>query len=173
MRRKLDHLPRGVRWAVRILRIAGTVLTMPVVFIIPLMLLFAGAMMIQSGSPWIFDLVAIISSLPIVIGAAMRVTATCMELGHDPSSYDSNCETEWKNFATAGLSLLSVTFVFGGVVSLIQLLAAWRGKGPEIALPAVNLALHLGLTILLYRSVHPLERWFEKRRRMRETHPGH
>jgi len=101
------------------------------------------------------------------------VTATCMELGHDPSSFDSDCESEWKKFATACVNLSSVTFVFGGVVSLIQLLAAWRGKGPEIALPAINLALHLGLTIALYRSVYPLERWFEKRRRMREIHPGH
>ena len=45
----------------------------------------------------------------------MRVTATCMELGHDPPSFDSDCESEWKKFATAWVNLSSVTFVFGGV----------------------------------------------------------
>lgn len=112
MRRKLDHLPRGVRWAVRLLRLAGTVFIMPVVVVFPF-ILACGAMVIRSGSPWVFDSIAFVSAIPVAIGGAMRVMATCMELSHDPSSFDSDYETEWKRFASACLHILSLIFSIG------------------------------------------------------------
>jgi hypothetical protein len=170
MRRKLDHLPRGVRWAVRLLRIAGTVLTVGLFLFIPFFLLFWGIMLSESGSPWIFDLLSIVAALPIAIGSAMRVTATCMEMGHDPSSFDSDYEVEWKKFVSACLNTLSVIFVFGGVHSLIQLLTALRGKNPVIEMHAINLALHLLLIGTLYRGAYFLDRWFERRRHAARLH---
>lgn len=164
MRRKLDHLPRGVRWAVRILRIAGTVIIMPIVVIFPFILAFA-AMIISSGSPWAFDFIAFVAAIPVAIGGAMRAMATCMELGHDPSAFDSDYETEWKKFASACLQLLSLIFSVGAALSMVRLLIIWHEKRPEITQSIVNFALHLVLAISLHRGTYLLDRWFDKRRR--------
>ncbi len=169
MRRKLDHLPRGVRWAVWVLRVAGAVIIMPIVAIFPF-ILASGAIMIKSGSPWAFDLMAIASAIPIAIGGAMRVTATCMELGHDPSAFDSDYETEWKKFATACLHLLSLIFSIGAALSMVRLLITWHEKRPEFGQDSMNFALHLVLAISPHRSAYYLERWFERRRHAAHPH---
>ena len=163
MRRKLDHLPRGVRWAVRILRIAGTVIIMPIVVIFPFILAFA-SMIISSGSPWAFDFIAFVTAIPVAIGGALRVMATCMELGHDPSAFDSDYETEWKKFASACLQLLALIFFIGAALSMVRLLIAWHENRPEFVQDSMNFALHLVLAISLHRSTYLLERWFERRR---------
>jgi hypothetical protein len=93
-----------------------------------------------------------------------------MEMGHDPSSFDSDYEVEWKKFVSACLNTLSVIFVFGGVHSLIQLLTALRGKNPVIEMHVINLALHLLLIGTLYRGAYFLDRWFERRRHAARLH---
>ncbi|OYV04007.1 MAG: hypothetical protein CFE26_19180 [Verrucomicrobiales bacterium VVV1] len=169
MRRKLDHLPRGVRWAVRLLRIAGTVIIMPIVVIFPFILASA-AMLISSGSPWVFDFIAFAAAIPIAIGGAIRVMATCIELGHDPSAFDSDYETEWKKFASACLHLLSLIFFIGAALSMVQLLMAWHENRPEFVQNSMNFALHLVLAISFHRGAYFLDRWFERRRHAARLH---
>lgn len=163
MRRKLDCLPRGVRWAVRILRLAGTITVLPGLFYFPFVLCM-GAMNFRSASPWTLDLVTMVSAVPIMIGSAMRVTATCMELTHNPSALDSDCPTEWKNLANACLHLLSVMFLFVTSFCALQLASAWQENRHEILLMSVNLAFHLSLTVALHRGPYFLDRWFDKGR---------
>ena len=81
MRRKLDHLPRGVRWAVRILRLSGSLIIIPTlcgsVFFIP-------AVLMNADNPLLVDGLALLLGIPLLVGGTMRVFAGCIESSHNP-----------------------------------------------------------------------------------------
>lgn len=165
MRRNQDYLPRGVRWAVRTLRLCGTVIILPMLCLLPILLLSCVIILSKAGSPWAFDLLWIGYCLPLAVGGAMRVTATCIEISHDPRFLLTDSEMEWKKFAMACLCILAIGLCFGVIVSLIKLGIDWNGKHADLILPIMNLVMHIGLVILLYVGCRYLEEWFSRRRK--------
>lgn len=157
MRRKEDLLPRGVRWAVRLLRFFGTVIILPVLCPIPFILPPA---LVKFGSSRALDMLWITFCLPIGLGGAMRVAATSIEMSHDPSIADSDPMNEWMNFAMTAVCVLAIGFILGGLVPVIRLGVAWTEKSPEIPLHLIHLFLHLGLLIVLNGVSRGFAGWF-------------
>jgi hypothetical protein len=167
-----DPLPAGVRWAVRILRFCGFVIILPTLCLLPFILLPACFYAFsEQGSTWVNDLLWIGYCLPLAMGGAMRVTATCIEISHDSRFILTDSGMEWKNFTTACLCILATGFCYGAVVSVVKLGFAWSGKHADFTVQIMNLLLHVGVAILLYVSDQYLEKWFNHRRKRHEDEP--
>ncbi len=162
MRRKEDHLPRGVRWAVRLLRLFGSVIILLVLCLVAFGLLPG---VVLSKSPLVTDLLWMVFCLPLALGGAMRVMGTCIELSHDQSITDSDPGLEWKNFAVSCLCILALGFGLGAIVALVQLVVALGSKSSDMGFHAVILMLHLGIVIGLYLGSRYLGRWFNRIRK--------
>ena len=168
MRRKQDHLPRGVRWAVRLLRLFGSVIILPVLCLIPIGLLPA---VLASKSPFVTDVLWMVFCLPLGLGGGMRVMGTCIELSHDQSIIDSDPGLEWRNFAVACLCVLALGFGLGAIVALVQLVVALGNKSSDMGFHAVILVLHLGIVIGLYLGSRHLGKWFNRTRKGQGDEP--
>jgi len=168
MRRKEDHLPRGVRWAVRLMRLFGSVIILPVLCLIPIGLLPA---VLSSRSPFAIDVLWMVFCLPLGLGGAMRVMGTCIELSHDRSITDSDPGLEWKNFSVACLCILALGFGLAAVISMVQLIVALGSKSPDMGFHAVILVLHLGIVFGLYSGSFHLGKWFDRKKNLQKDEP--
>ncbi len=131
MRRKLDHLPRGVRWAVRILRLSGSLIIIPAlcssVFFIP-------AVLMNADNPLLVDGLALLLGIPILVGGAMRVFAGCIESSHNPLLENHDSKKEWLRWAVISLNISAIVMAFatfGAFLGLIKLVSkSGSGSGP-------------------------------------------
>jgi len=149
MRRKLDHLPRGVRWAVRILRLAGSLIVIPTLCG---SVLFIPAVLVQAGNPLLVDGLALLLGIPLLVGGAMRVFAGCIENSHNPLIERFDSRKEWLQWTVISLNISAIVMAFATFGAFLGLIKLISKSGSASAIGIVMLAAHALVGIAFWFS---------------------
>lgn len=161
MRHKQDPLPRGVRWAVRILRLSGSLIVIPTlcgsVFFIPVVLM-------KADNPFLVDGLALVLGIPLLTGGSMRVAATCIERAHNPLFEGDDSRKEWLYWAGLSLNISSIVMAFATFGAFLGLILQISKSGSGSAVAIGSLIGHAAVGVAFHMAAKRLSRSASKDR---------
>jgi hypothetical protein len=122
MRRKEDHLPRGVRWAVWGLGACGHLFLVPACIFAPFVLVICAFLAVGSMvNPWQADLIMCVPCFGSLMGKGMVLVSQSIEAAHCHGERSFDSKAAWTEVKELGCYEAAVICFVGALTAGLQL----------------------------------------------------